>query len=96
MSNSASNSKNDENNNDDSQGGHLKAQAAVQTGASQPTFIQDNNWFNRDDSNRYTEQMQGGGEVDGSVAEFVDAMFNLGSNSALDVIFSSSQSQGKL
>lgn len=93
MLNSASNSKNDENNNDGSQGGHLRAQAAVQTVASRPTLIQDHNWFNREDSNRYTEQMQGGGEVDCSVAEFADAMFNLGNNSTFDVIFS--QSQGK-
>ncbi|XP_042409835.1 WRKY transcription factor 55-like [Zingiber officinale] len=84
---------NDNNNNDDSQlGGHLGAQAAVQkVVASQPSLIQDHNWFDREDSSRYIEQMQGGGEVDCSVAEFADVMFTLGSNSTLEAIFSPSQ-----
>lgn len=62
----------------------------MQTVAPETTSIQLRNWFNRDDSNRYIEQMQGGRDIDYSLAEFADAMFNSGSN----VIFT--QSQGKL
>ncbi|KAG6535599.1 hypothetical protein ZIOFF_000621 [Zingiber officinale] len=81
MPSAVSNSKNGENN--------------MQTVAPETTLIQLRNWFNRDSSNRYIEQMQGGRDIDYSVAEFADAMFNSGSSSStLDVIFT--QSQGKL
>lgn len=82
MPSAVSNSKNGEND--------------MQTVAPGNKLIQLHHWFNRDGSNRYIEQMQGGRDVDYSVTEFADAMFNSGSSSGgtLDVIFT--QSQGKL